>query len=169
MGFQVSGIPKLIMLGPQQEDGERPLINDNVRTFIQTDTLEEYPFFKKNYGDINQAEEINDFKSLVILHENGDDDDHSNVKELVKKIAANTEGKNGEEVIHVYWSLDQGGISQRIRELTKLPQADKSEDAIMIMLDIPDNGAYYKSNISDITVENAMAFIKEPGSRMQMQ
>lgn len=166
--FQVSGIPKLIILGPQQDDGDRPLINDNVRSFIQTNNLDEFPFIKKNYGDINQADEINDLKSIVILHENGDDDDHENIKEVAKKIAANVNGQNGEDTISVYWSLDNSALSQRIRALAKLPEAQKSEDAIMIMLDLPDNGGCYKSNVTDITVENAMAFIKAPGPRLQL-
>jgi hypothetical protein len=40
-----------------------------------------------------------------------------------------------------------------------------SEDATMILLDLLDDGGYYKS---DITVENIMSFIETPGKRKQL-
>jgi hypothetical protein len=38
----------------------------------------------------------------------------------------------------------------------------------MILLDIPDNGGYYKSDVTDITIENIMKFIGAPGERLQL-
>jgi len=42
--FEVSGIPTLVMLGPENEDGERPLINGNVRSYIESANFDEFPF-----------------------------------------------------------------------------------------------------------------------------
>jgi len=39
----------------------------------------------------------------------------------------------------------------------------------MILLDIPDEGGYYKSNVTDITFDNVMEFIKSPGERLQLE
>merc|ERR1712228_83967 len=162
--FDVSGIPKLVMLGPVDEkDGNRPLINDNVRGYMESEEYDEFPFFKKNYGDVGGASELNEIKSLIVFHENGDDEEQNRVKEVVKAVAAKFEEKK--EVVNFHWAFNNDGIAPRIRELTKLPTADKSEDPAMIMLDLPDNGGYYKSDDTDITVETVMAFVETPGER----
>merc|ERR1712012_442691 len=94
--FEVSGIPTLVMLGPENENGERELINGNVRGHIESVSFDEFPFYKKNYGDVeNGAEGLNDTKSLVIFHENGDDDEQDNIKEVCKKVAEVLNEKNG--------------------------------------------------------------------------
>lgn len=53
--FGVSGIPMLIILGPEDGKGDRPLINDSVRSFAESGSVEEFPFYKKNYGDVDGA------------------------------------------------------------------------------------------------------------------
>lgn len=166
--FEVQGIPTLVMLGPENENGERPLINGNVRGHIESESFDEFPFFKKNYGDVDNADGINDTKTLIIFHENGDDEEQDHVKEVVKMVAAKFEDKKGDEAVNVHWALSPDGLSARIRELTELPTAEKSEDPAMILLDIPDNGGYYKSDVTDITIENVMKFIGAPGERLQL-
>ena len=54
--FDVSGIPTLIMLSPVTDKGtgERSLINDNVRSYIMSGELEEFPFYPKNYGSVDR-------------------------------------------------------------------------------------------------------------------
>lgn len=71
------------------------------------------------------------------------------------------------EPINFGWALETKGLSPRIRSLTGLPEM--SEDATMILLDLPDDGGYYKSDITDITVENIMSFIETPGKRKQLE
>jgi len=167
--FEVEGIPMLVMLGPEGEDGERPLINSNVRGHIESESFEEFPFHKKNYGDINSAEDVNDVKSLIIFHENGDDEEQDLVKKVAKQVAAKFEGKEGGEAMNVNWVLSDTGIAPRVRTFTKLPSAAKSEDAVMVILDIPDNGGYYKSeSVDDVSFENVMKFVKSPGERYQL-
>jgi len=167
--FEVSGIPKLVMLGPENEDGERELINGNVRGHIESESFDEFPFYKKNYGDVeNGVEELNDIKSLVIFHENGDDDEQDSIKEVCKKVVEKLKEKEGSDTINVYWSFSPKGIGSRIRELTKLPAVEEAEDAAMILLDIPDNGGFYKSDAIDITVENVLAFVENRGDRQQL-
>jgi hypothetical protein len=166
--FEVEGIPMLAMLGPQGEDGERPLINSNVRGYIESESFEEFPFHKKNYGDINSAEDVDEVKSLIIFHENGDDEEQDLVKKVAKQVAAKFEDKEGEDAYNVNWALSDTGIAPRVRSLAKLPSAAESEDAVMILLDIPDNGGYYKSDITDLTFENAIKFLESPGERFQL-
>jgi len=166
--FEVSGIPTLVMLGPENENGGRPLINGNVRSFIESQSYDEFPFHKKNYGDVDSADELNDTRSLIIFHENGDDEEQEQVKKVAKEVAASFKDSKGGEALNFHWALSHKGLSTRIRELTNLPSAEKSEDPAMIILDIPDKGGYYKSDITDITIDNVIAFIKSPGSRLQL-
>jgi len=167
--FDVSGIPKLLMLGPADEDGNRPLVNDNVRGHVESESYEEFPFPKTNYGDVGSAE-LNEMKSLIVFHENGDDDEQSSVKEVIKAVAAKFKAKKENETssVNFHWAFSNGGIAPKIREVTGLPTADKSEDPVMIMLDIPNEGGYYKSDDTDITVETIMAFVESPGERSQL-
>lgn len=159
--FGVQGIPTLVMLGPvSDESGNRPLINKNIRSFMENEDFSEFPFVKKNYGNIDIADDINEKKSLVIFHENGDDDEQNDVKEVAQQVASKHED------INVLWCLSEGGLGPQVRTLTKLPKM--SEDAAMVLLDIPDNGGYYKTDITDITIDNVTAFIENPGERQQL-
>lgn len=170
--YEVSGIPTLVMLGPADQNGDRPLINGNVRGYIDSENYDEFPFPKKNYGDMSSAAEyLNDTKCLVILHENGDDEEQSNIQKVVKEIAAkfeNNEEDDEDETLHFCWALSPGGIASQIRRLTNLPTADQSDDAAVILLNLSDNGGYYKSDVTDITVDNLMKFMGSPGDRLQL-
>jgi len=159
--FKVQGIPKLIMLGPVGDDGDRPLVNGNVRSFIEEEDLGEFPFDEKPYGSIDDME-LNEHKCVVIFNENGDDDEQEQVKTAAKEIAA----KVGDD-IKICWSLGGSGLGKRIREVVGI--SDSSEEPAMVILDIPDTGAYYKTDVTGITAETIMHFIESPGERLQLQ
>jgi len=159
--FEVRGIPTLIMLGPvSDESGNRPLINKNIRSFIENENFSEFPFHKKNYGAVDSADDIHEIKSLIIFHENGDDDEQKEMKEIAQQVALKSKDMN------ILWCLSEKGLGPRIRDLTKLPKM--SEDPTMIILDISDDGGYYKSDVTDISIESVMAFIENPGERLQL-
>jgi len=163
--FGVSGIPCLVMLGPaSKETGDRPLINKNIRGFIEKGDFTEFPFYKKNYGSVDDVDNIHEVKSLIIFHEYGDDQEQNDVKEVAKEVALKVKEDNKE--INVLWALSASGIAARIRKLTSLPEI--SESANMILLDIPDNGGYYTSDKTDITFENVISFVENPGDRLQL-
>jgi len=163
----VQGIPTLTILGPvSDESGNRPIINKNIRKFIQNEEFSEFPFHKKNYGDVNSADEIESTKSLVIFHEGGDDDEQDQIKEIAKQVASKIKEDEKHKDMDILWALSDKGLGPRIRQLTGLPKV--SEDPSMLILDLPDEGGYYKSDVTDITVENVMAFIKDSGARLQL-
>lgn len=165
--FKVRGIPKLLMLGPADEDGNRPMVNDNIRSFIENDALSEFPFEKKNYGSVSDgADDLNDVKSLIIFHENGDDDDQSEIKEIAKQVATEFKEDESKENINVLWALTGDSLEKRVRSLTGL--TEMSEEAAMILLDIPDGGGYYKIENVEITAESVKNFIENPGDRLQL-
>jgi nucleoredoxin len=166
--FGVSGIPMLIIVGPEDEKGNRPLINDSVRSFAESGSVEEFPFYKKNYGDVDGADALNEVKSLVIFCENRDDEEQDEIKNVVKQVAAKLKEESGDGAMNVHWALSHKGLGPRIRQLTKLPAPNMSEDPVLMLLDIPDNGGFYKSDVTDITVESVLKFIEDPGERGQL-
>lgn len=167
--FGVRGIPTILMLGPEDADsGERPIINSDIRGFIDNGDFSEFPFHKKNYGSIDCDHELNDVKSLIIFHENGDDEEQGEVKGLVKKVAGEIKKEGDDSGTNVHWSFSPDGIGSKIRSITNLPSVEKADGPSMIILDIPDNGAYYKSDITDMSFENVMNFLKSPGERFQL-
>ena len=166
--FGVSGIPALIMLGPEDEEGNRSLINDKVRNFVESGDLNEFPFHKKNYGDVEGADGLNEVKSLIIFYENGDDEEQEEIKNVVKQVAAKLKEGTADEAMNVHWALSHKGIGPRIRQVTELPAPNMAEDPVMILLDLPDQGGFYKSDSTDITVTSVLEFIASPGDRKQL-
>ena len=164
--YEVNGIPKLLMLGPvsNEETLERPIINKNIRGQIEVGDLSKFPFPEKNYGDIDSAEDINEVKAVVVFHEAGDDDDQNEIKEVLKEVGKK---KESDKTIKFFWGLSTDGLAPRIRDLLNMSETPSVPE--MIMLDIPDDGAYYKSDIQHITIENVMKFIDSPGERQQME
>merc|ERR1712224_179010 len=77
--YEVQDIPTLVMLGPVNKNGERPLINKNCRSFIEQEDLSEFPFKEKKYGSISSAN-LNESKCVLIFHENGDDEEEIEIK-----------------------------------------------------------------------------------------
>lgn len=163
--FGIQGIPSLLILGPVPDGGgDRPLINDNIRGFIDADQLTEFPFLPKSYKDLAvDADGINDTKSLVIFCENEDDDEQAEMIELVKKVSDKNKG-NG---MSFFYATQPGGAVDAIRKALKIEK--QLDGVIMALLDIPDNGGYYISNDSDDLDETKVeAFIKNPGERQQL-
>jgi len=161
--FKVEGIPTLIVLGPvDKETGNRPLINTKVRSFVESEQFDEFPFHSKNYGDLEGADDLNEIKSVIIFHENGDDDEQDEIKSMAKEAAA--KAKEAGKELNIYWCLSPGSLGKQIRSLTGLPAM--SEDPAMIMLDVPQ---YYKSSETEVTVDKIMAFIESPGDSSELE
>jgi len=174
--FGVRGIPCLIMLGPvsNEETMERPLINKNIRSFIESGDFSEFPFEEKNYGDVNNADDLNEVKSLVVFHEGGDDDEQDEIKSILKEVGDQMKmkmkgSKDGGDKCNFLWALSTDGLAPRIRSLLSMPKIP-GEEPTMVILDLPDEGGYYKNETqTSITADSIMEFIQSPGERMQLK
>jgi len=171
--YQIKSIPTLLMLGPMMENGERPLINPNVRGFMEgegtnTNAIKnEFPFHIQQYGSIDKAD-LNDEKCVLIFHENANEEEQEKTKEVAKQAAAKIGGD--EEKVKIYWSLDKTGtIGARVRSVLNMPDASSSTKPTMILLDLPDHGGHYKSDETDITVDSITNFIQAPGKCWQLE
>ena len=160
--FKVEGIPTLVMLGPvADESGNRPLINANISNFIKNEEFSEFSFHRKNYGSLGDCADDLVEKAVLIFHENGDDEEQDHVKRIVKEAALKAK-ENGKD-LNIYRALSNVRMASTIRASPNLPSI--SNDPAMVIVDI---GGYYKSDVTDITVENILAFIDNPGDRFQL-
>lgn len=164
----VPGIPTLQIFGPLPPDGgDRPLINSNVRPSIESgEYLAEFPFLPKRYGDINLTRDnINDHKCVIVFHELGDDHEQEEIQEVIKKVADAYEGTDG---LKFYWAFCSSGLDVTLRSALRL--GPPIETPLVVLLDIPDGGAFYMSRVAegDIVPERLLEFIKSPGQKLEI-
>ena len=160
--FGIRGIPSLLILGPSDSEGNRELINDNLRKVIQVGDFSEFPFPKKNYSNLTDGPDgINDFPSVVVFCESEDDEEQAEIIDEIKVVAKAHKDKR------FFYSTQPSSLAGHIRKLTKI--GDSMDSVTMILLDIPDNGGFYVSNEkSDVTKETIEAFLAKPGDRQQL-
>lgn len=157
--YDIKGIPTLILL-----DSDRKVITTAARNNVVANEIDAFPRWEpKPYADLTttiecNGMEINEAPALVVLAEKTPN--QQAVVDAVKAVAL----KNTEKMLFFYGISGAGGVG-RVRML--LQQAP-TETPVMIMLDIPDDGAYYKSDATDITVSTITAFLNNPGPRLQL-
>merc|ERR1712224_345175 len=123
--FKVEGIPSLVLL-----DKDRSVISTNGRGAIMGD-LADFPFYPKPVADLAAGPEgINDTPAVVVLAENADKD---------KKAAV----MDGPEFLF-FTAFTPGGVVPRIRELCKLDKENEKAEPTLVLLDVNDEGAYYR-------------------------
>lgn len=162
--FKIRGIPSLVMLGPVPEGGgDRPIINSKVRPFIESGNFDAFPFHPQPYSDIAaDPGDISEKKSIIVFNEHGDDDEQADTINVVKD-AAEKFGKEND--IAFFYAVKSDGVVPRLRTLLSI--TDRTEDVVLAMTDIPDDGAYYLSDEKEVTVELIERFISNPGKRME--
>lgn len=169
--YDIQGYPSLVVLGPKKGDGSRDVINGNARGASNIKNVDKFPWFPEKFANLSDSVEcnggdINDFKSVIVLCEAGDDDEQEEIKKAVQTAAEKLAG-SGDDKVLFYYATSNEGVVGRIRDLCKLGKV--AGDVQMIMLDIPEGGKYYVSTEDDITAENIEKFLKNPGEKRQMQ
>lgn len=156
----VRGIPALIMLSP-----EREVINDSVRDVMQSgDYISEFPYYPKMCGELNSSgDAINKHKCVVVFHEAGDDSEQDDVREALQAAAENNKD---EKNLRFFWATSSGGLATILRDTLKL--GAPSEDPIMVLVDVPNGGAYYVSSQADVTADAVQEFLQNPGDKKSL-
>ncbi|GAX29317.1 hypothetical protein FisN_16Hh249 [Fistulifera solaris] len=156
----VRGIPALIMLSP-----EREVISDNVRDVIQSgDYISDFPYYPKMYGDLNSAgNAINQQRCVVVFHEAGDDSEQDDIREALQTAAENNKD---DKSLRFYWATSSGGLVTILRDTLKL--GAPSEEPVLALIDVPNGGAYYVSNQTDVTAETIQEFLRNPGEKKSL-
>ena len=149
--FEVQGIPTFVML-----DEQLNIINKDGRSSVGADPEgESFPWHPKLVNDFETdgPGSVNDITSVIVLAKSFDEAVKSKITEGLKKISKHyvDEGKaKGEDPEFVFFTAEDKGLGQRVMQMCKVDTSTIQEGkAQLVLLDIPDNGGYYKGNQVD--------------------
>lgn len=165
----IRGIPALLIFGPKPvAGGFRPLLNPNIRDFFERgDYINDFPYLPSPFGDINATkEDINTHRFIIIFHEAGDDMEQDEIKEAIKSASDIYEASGGKP-IKLCYAFSTSGLCESLRSVLRL--GVPKDEPTMVLLDIPDSGAYYVCPQGvELTQEVILGFTKTPGQRQQI-
>lgn len=165
--FDVEGIPFFVILDP-----ERNVVTTSARNAIMSDPNGlKFPYYPDPVEDLSNGVEsygfdINAKPAVVVLMENGDDSDQADAKEALIPFGTSLakdkkDSAEGPEILFFY-AFAPSPMASQVRKLCSLPAVEKSgDDPVMILLNIPDRGAFYKSSATEITTATVGAFIDD--------
>lgn len=161
--LQIRGIPTLVVLD-KESDGDRVVINKNVRPVIESGDLQDFPFWPKPHCDLNKTlDNINATRCVIVFCEGGDDEEQHEVQEALKVAGGNYSGVDS---LRFFWANSPTGLTRTVRDALRLGPIN--DEPVMVLLDIPDGGSFYVSTCKDITASAILAFAESPGQRQTL-
>lgn len=150
--FNVEGIPHLVMMDPQGK-----IINNDMVGDVAEDTkCDNFPWKPKPVRTLGAAGgKLNETPAVIVF---GDAEDVLNkpAEEMQQRV------ERGEEDDEILFCLDaesgEGTIGGQVRKLCGM-SADRGDKVEMVLLDIPDDGAYYVHE-GDVTEESVLKFVE---------
>merc|ERR1712144_91196 len=162
--FGVNGIPSLHIV---EHDGT--VINNSGRGAVGGDPDgADFPWHPKPVNDLSAGPEgINETASVIVLMEDVNAAKQEEVTAAMTAVAepifAAAKAKKEEAPFCFFTGKEAGGISDRVRELVKA--GDKKDTPQLFLLDIPDNGGYYKCDAEDVNEEILNKFLESYKSK----
>ena len=164
--FNVSGIPALVLLD-SAENGRKTITTDG-RGFVQDNQLADFPhsWKPKPYGDLTKTAEckgssVNDARALcVFAHKLAD------ASQAVAALRALASKHEASETLFFY-AVSDSGVARQVTNLCGVAPADG--EATLVLLDLPDDGAYYARDTGDVSEAALAAFLDAPGVRKQLK
>lgn len=142
--LNVEGIPTFILC-----DLEGNVVNGEGRAAIEEGGAAAFPWIPDVMKNLNtQPDNINSGPCFVLFNEDNVESATAAAKEMAN-------GFRNEKVYFFYADHD-GGVSSQIRGMVP-----SKERPYMCIVDLPDNGGYYKPKTQAFTVEAMTAFVKE--------
>jgi len=165
--FGVNGIPTLVTI-----DAEGAVVNRNARPSASSDpTGVAFPWPPAPFAELSETVESNGFDinektALVVLY----DGCSAAVQEASKAVLVSVAGDyvvaskaKGTEVDIIFFTASESsGPVERVKELCKLGE---SEDPVLLLLDIPDNGGFYTTTAKDLTAASIEKFLADYSSK----
>merc|ERR1712078_387119 len=121
---------------------------------------------------------INECPSIVVMCEGADAATQKSVEEALEPLAKKyiEEAKaTGDDPKYIFLIAKGGGPIEQLKALTKKDAGDAIAAAgtkpVMLLFDIPDNGAFYLADTNDITSNSVETFLRsrEDGNVKRMQ
>jgi len=167
--FEVSGIPTLVIV-----DEHGKVINKNGRgAFLEDPTGANFPWAPPAVGNLASPEGINDAPAICVFMESASKDEQkmmlAELEGVAKKLIEEGKAKNEDPKFLFFAAQSSEGPVSKIRTMCGLP--NDAQQVAMILLDIEDNGAYYTSDVSEISAANVDVFLHayEAGSLKRNQ
>jgi len=151
--FGVSGIPSLVFLNPDgttiTTDGRSQVTSDPTGAQFPQGW---YPQPPKPFNDVNDdPSDLNEERCVVAM---GDSPAmHAAVEAVANEYYAEAEN-DVEKMPLRFFKATEGRVTAQLRALTKVGDGDK-----LIILDIPEDGAFYLCDAGSATAEDVKAFV----------
>jgi nucleoredoxin len=173
--FGVEGIPSLVIV-----DKDGSVITKDGRGAITADTTgKEFPWYPKPVSNLNRGPgDINEVTTVVAFCETSDQATQQAIEQAMEPLAKKmkTEAKaQGDDNPRVAFLIvtENSGLAPKVREMLSLPTLppSKHENSIedkeggetfqakLMIVDIPDEGAYYEGPEGDVTAETVQTLV----------
>jgi nucleoredoxin len=157
----VEGIPSLVII-----DKDGSIINKDGRAAVSSDpTGAELPWYPKPVANLSAGPgHLNDSAVVVALCEAASKDAQKAAEEAMLPIAkkyideAKAKGEDDPEISFMIATSPEG-ISEQLRQMTGLPEPQATPR--MILMNIPDDGAYYTCPEGEVTKESVENFVAD--------
>lgn len=156
--FGVEGIPSFHIV---EHDGT--VINNNGRSAVGGDPEgAEFPWHPKPVNDLSGGPDgINETPSVVLLMEGVAPGDQAKPEvalvAVATKVLGDAKATKEEQPYCFFTGKSAGGITDRVRELVK--GGDDKSKPQLFLLDIPDNGGYYRAAVDEVTIDSIEGFL----------
>merc|ERR1711985_95046 len=162
--FEVSGIPCLVIL-----DEKGQVINKNARGAVGNDSSgAAFPWAPPLVGSLEAPEGIQETPSVCVFMEmvtpEQQKDIISQMERVAEKYAASARAKGEDPEFKFFCAKASEGPVSRIRTMCEIP-IDGASNPQLLLLDLSDNGGFYKSEEAEITGASINAFIKSYQSK----
>merc|ERR1712014_556391 len=115
--------------------------------------LAEFPWYPKPIANLAQEMEgLNETPSVVLLcdgsTQSAQDEAYAALEPIAEEVrkAAKASGEDPEFCFFIATSSE--GPVEQIRSVCKLPSVEQSKESTVVLLDIPDGGAYYLPDLT---------------------
>jgi nucleoredoxin len=152
--FGVRGIPSLALI--DAATGET--ITTGARGNVSNDpTGTEFPWYPKAFVDMatDDVDGINDELTLCLMLEGCEEETKAAATEVLESFAKAAKERGDETLFMV--ASKSASVCDRVRTLTKLGKPSTSP--AMLLLDIPDEGGYYVSAETTVTLDTVANFL----------
>jgi len=156
----VEGVPTLTIIGP---DGK--VINGNGRSALSKDKDgASFPWLPPAYTDLEDTECINDSPTFIAFVDGVTDAAKvKSAEDAVKQVAEAAEAANkaaGKDAALFYAVAKKDDqLAPRIRGITDA--AKPGEKAVLMIVDLPDDKAYYWKEVAEVTADAVRRFVAD--------
>lgn len=151
-------------------DADGSIISKDGRSAISADpTGESFPWYPKPVANLKGGPgTIQEVPTVIAFCEGASADDSKRIEDAMTPLGAKflAEAKaNGEEEPEIGFAIqaESGGIGPQLRQL--MGMGEPAGEPRLMMLDIPDQGGFYKGPVGPITEDSVAKFVDDYKSK----